>query len=212
MHTGMEPPPRIWWKPVHGAEKLWVAIAFGWCLVLFAMMPLWHLRGGQNPTGIRHKVDPAAFTARVDEFIETYRVGDDRGFAIVEPPPGSDIYLEASMWSWRPILRLQKDAEYVLHLSARDVNHGFSLLPLNVNLQVVPGYDYALRVTPTQAGDFRVVCNEFCGVGHHLMIGRVIVVDPSAPELADAAAGGSSVPLHMTISPAADHNGHGGSR
>jgi cytochrome c oxidase subunit II len=66
------------------------------------------------------------------------------------------------------------------------VNHGFSLLPLNVNLQVVPGYDYALRVTPTEAGDFRIVCNEFCGVGHHLMIGRVIVTDPDAPAVAAA--------------------------
>jgi cytochrome c oxidase subunit II len=83
------------------------------------------------------------------------------------------------MWSWEPILKLQKGVEYTLHLSAIDVNHGFGLLPLNVNLQVVPGYDYALRVTPTEAGDFRMVCNEFCGIGHHLMIGRVIVVDPT---------------------------------
>jgi cytochrome c oxidase subunit II len=212
MNTGMESPPRIWWKPVHGAEKLWVGIAFAWCLVLFAMMPFWHLRGGQNATGIRHRVEPAAFTARVDEFIATYTVDNDRGIPIVEPPAGSDIYLEAAMWSWRPILRLQKGSEYVLHLSARDVNHGFSLLPLNVNLQVVPGYDYALRVTPTEAGDFRVVCNEFCGVGHHIMIGRVIVVDPDAPAADPAVAAGERTrPLHMAVeSPAAAPDQGGG--
>jgi cytochrome c oxidase subunit II len=199
MHTGLESPKGVWWKPVHRAEKIWIAIAFAWCMVLFAMMPLWHIKGGQNPTGIRHKVDPADFRARVDEFIDTWQVGDDRGFPIVEPPPGSDVYLEALMWSWRPILRLQKDAEYILHLSARDVNHGFSLLPLNVNLQVIPGYDYALRVTPTEAGDFRIVCNEFCGVGHHLMIGRIIVVDPTQP---DATAGAATTQsLHMSTEP-----------
>jgi cytochrome c oxidase subunit II len=213
MNTGMESPPRIWWKPVHGAEKLWVGIAFAWCLILFAMMPFWHLRGGQNPTGIRHRVDPAAFAARVDEFIATYQVGEDRGMPIVEPPPGSDVYLLASMWTWRPILRLQKDAEYVLHLSARDVNHGFSLLPLNVNLQVIPGYDYGLRVTPTEAGDFRVVCNEFCGVGHHLMIGRVIVIDAAQPDVAAVNAEGAPRPLHMQIEATqADPNRNGGPR
>jgi cytochrome c oxidase subunit II len=180
MHTGLESPKGVWWKPVHRTEKIWIAIAFAWCMVLFAMMPLWHLRGGQNPAGIRHRVDPAAFSARVDEFIATYQVADDRGHPIVAPPPGSDLYLEARMWGWRPILQLEKGAEYILHLSALDVNHGFSLLPLNVNLQVVPGYDYALRVTPTEAGDFRIVCNEFCGIGHHMMIGRVIVVEPAA--------------------------------
>jgi cytochrome c oxidase subunit II len=192
MHTGMEGPKGVWWKPVHRAEKLWVWVAFVWCLILFAMMPLWHLRGGQNPTGIRHKVEPAAFQARVQEFIEEYGIGTDpdNGYPIVAPPPGADVYLQASMWSWRPVLQLEKGVEYTLHLSATDVNHGFGLVPLNVNLQVVPGYDYALRVTPTEAGDFRIVCNEFCGIGHHLMIGRVIVTDPANPTLAAAAEGG----------------------
>ena len=46
--SGVEPPERIWWKKVHKTEKVWVWIAFGWCMVLFAMMPLWHLRGGQK--------------------------------------------------------------------------------------------------------------------------------------------------------------------
>jgi cytochrome c oxidase subunit II len=179
MHTGMEAPKGVWWKPVHRSEKMWVWIAFIWCMILFAMMPLWHLRGGQNPSGIRHKVEPAAFQARVAEMVEAYKIGEDNGYPIVAPPPGSDVYLMATMWSWYPVLQLEKDAEYVLHLSALDVNHGFGLVPLNINLQVIPGYDYGLRVTPTIAGDFRVVCNEFCGVGHHLMLGRVIVVDPA---------------------------------
>ena len=146
-------------------------------MVLFAMMPLWHLKGGQNPSGIRARVEPAAFEARVNEFIAEYQVDTDNGIPVVAPPPGSDVYVLGRMWSWSPILQLQKDAEYTLHLSSLDVNHGFNLYPFNINFQVVPGYDYGLKVTPTVAGDFRIVCNEFCGVGHHLMVGRVIVVD-----------------------------------
>jgi len=181
MHTGIESPGGIWWKPVHKSEKIWIGLAFAWCMVLFAMMPLWHLKGGQNATGIRHRVEPDAFLARTNEFIATYQVGEDNGYPVVEPPPGSDIYLAARMWNWSPVLRLRKGAQYTLHLSSLDVNHGFSLYPLNVNIQVVPGYDYGLRVTPSEAGDFRVVCNEFCGIGHHNMVGRVIVVDDAAP-------------------------------
>jgi cytochrome c oxidase subunit 2 len=96
---------------------------------------------------------------------------------IVTPPPGADVYLAAVSFQWFPILRLQKNAEYTLHLSSLDVNHGFSLYPINVNFQVVPGYDYGLRVTPNASGDFRIMCNEFCGIGHHQMVGRVIVED-----------------------------------
>lgn len=181
IHTGLESPKGIWWKPAHRTERMWVAIAFGWCMVLFAMMPLWHLKGGQNPSGIRSRVVPAKFFKRTQEFIAQYKVGEDAGIPIVEPPPGSDIYLTAMTFQWTPILKLKKGAEYVLHLSALDVNHGFSLWPLNINFQVVPGYDYGLRVTPTEAGELRIICNEFCGIGHHTMVGRVIVTDDAAP-------------------------------
>ena len=177
MNSGLESPPGVWWKPAHRAEKVWVAIAFAWCMVLFAMMPIMHAKGGQNVSGIRHTVERGAYSARVAEFVEQYKVGDDGGYPVVAPPPGSHLYLMATSFAWYPVLKLQKGVEYTLHLSALDVNHGFSLLPLNVNLQIVPGYDYALRVTPTQSGDFRIVCNEFCGIGHHMMVGKVIVTD-----------------------------------
>lgn len=182
MHSGLESPRGIWWKPAHRSEKVWVAIAFAWCMVLFAMMPIMHARGGQNVSGVRHTVEPAAFQKRLGEFIAAYQVGTDNGFPVVAPPPGSDVYLMASMWAWTPVLQLETGVEYTLHLSAIDVNHGFSLLPLNVNIQVVPGYDYGIRVTPTESGDFRIVCNEFCGIGHHIMVGKVIVTDgPDGP-------------------------------
>jgi len=181
MHTtGITPPRGVWWKPAHKSEKVWVTIAFVWCMVLFAMMPVWHLRGGQNPSGIRAKVEPADFQARVQEFIRDHQIGADNGFPVVAPPPGSDVYMIGQMWNWLPVLQLEKDVEYTLHLSALDVNHGFNLYPFNVNFQVVPGYDYGLRIVPTEAGEYGVVCNEFCGLGHHLMVGKVIVVDPEA--------------------------------
>ncbi|HSR15648.1 MAG TPA: hypothetical protein VLL51_07840 [Gemmatimonadales bacterium] len=186
IHTGLESPRGVWWKPAHRTEKLWVTIAFAWCMVLFAMMPLWHLKGGQNPSGIRRKVEPTAYYQRTQEFINQYRIGEDHGIPIVAPPPGSDIYLLALTYQWTPILQLQRGAEYTMHISALDVNHGFNLHPLNINFQVVPGYDYGLRVTPTASGDFRIICNEFCGIGHHTMVGRVIVVDHDGNDVASA--------------------------
>jgi cytochrome c oxidase subunit 2 len=193
MHTGIESPRGVWWKPAHRSERVWIALAFVWCMVLFAMMPFWHWKGGQNASGVRHRVDPQAFLARTQEFIETYRVGEESGIPIVAPPPGSDIYLLGRMWSWTPVLRLRRGSEYMLHLSSLDVNHGFSMLPLNVNIQVVPGYDYGLRVTPSESGDFRIVCNEFCGINHHVMVGRVIVEDAPAGPGGAGVAGGAGV-------------------
>lgn len=181
MHSAIVTPQGTWWVPAHRGEKVWVGIAFAWCMVLFAMMPLWHFKGGQNPAGIRHRVDPAAYMARVQEFTNTYRVGEENGMPIVAPPPGSDVYLIGMMWQWYPVLKLQRGVRYTLHLSSLDVNHGFNLFPLNINFMVVPGYDYGLTVTPNEARDYRIVCNEFCGIGHHTMLGRIIVTEGGAP-------------------------------
>ena len=177
--NGIQPAVGVWWKPAHKAEKVWIAVAFAWCLILFAMMPIWHLKGGQNPAGIRHRVEPADFEARTNEFIASYQVGEEAGLPIVEPPAGADVYLVGKMWQWTPILRLREGSTYRVHLSSLDVNHGFNLYPFNINFQVIPGSDYALDMTPTESGEFRIVCNEFCGVGHHIMVGRIEVLPPA---------------------------------
>lgn len=180
LHTALVSPRHVWWKPAGRQEKLWVTVSFVWCMILFAMMPLWHIKGGQNPSGVRSRVAPADYVARVDQFVKDYKVGEESGIPIVAPPPGSEVYLLARMWQWYPALKLEAGRTYTLHLSAADLNHGFSLQPYNLNFQVVPGYDYALKVTPGEAGDFRVLCNEYCGIGHHLMIGKILVVEPGA--------------------------------
>jgi cytochrome c oxidase subunit 2 len=175
MSSAIVPVPGIWWSPIPKQEKFWVTISFIWCMILFAMMPLWHIRGGQNPSGIRGKVNPADYQARVERFVQEYQVGEEAGIPVVAPPPGAEVYLLGRMWQWYPILKLKAGVEYTLHLSSADINHGFNLFPLNINFQVVPGYDYGLKITPNKAGDFRIICNEFCGIGHHMMVGKVLV-------------------------------------
>ena len=50
-HSAVVAPQGIWWVPAGKQEKTWIAIAFVWCMILFAMMPFWHFKGGQNPSG-----------------------------------------------------------------------------------------------------------------------------------------------------------------
>ncbi|MCP4090432.1 MAG: cytochrome c oxidase subunit II, partial [Gammaproteobacteria bacterium] len=32
-------------------------------------------------------------------------------------------------------------------------------------------------VTPNKTGEYSIVCNEFCGIGHHTMVGKIHVVE-----------------------------------
>ena len=169
------PPPKDWFKAPGGSERLWIGVGLVWCIILFVAMPYAHFKGKQNSTGESYAVTSEAFVQRVEQFIETNRVGEINGVPVVEPAPGSDAYLLGRMWNWYPVLKLKEGQTYRLHISSSDLQHGLSLLPMNMNFQILPGYDHVLTLTPTTKGEFEIICNEFCGIGHHLMTGRIIV-------------------------------------
>ncbi|MCS6879327.1 MAG: cytochrome C oxidase subunit II [Geminicoccaceae bacterium] len=175
------PESRVWWnEPVPRAELVWVTVAFLWGVVMFVMMIVWHLQGRQNLSTEVYRVDPDVFRSRVEAFVERYKVGEEgtTGIPVARVPPGGDAYMLGRLWEWWPVLELEKGKTYRLHLSSLDWQHGFSLQPVNMNIQIHPGIEHVITITPTEAGVFSVVCNEFCGVGHHQMIGRIRVVQP----------------------------------
>jgi cytochrome c oxidase subunit II len=179
------PEQRIWWnEPVARGELVWIAIAFLWGLVMFGMMVWWHFAGQQNLSNEAYRIDPLVFSDRTEAMADQYTVREEgnTGIPVVRPPPGSDVYMLARLWEWWPVLELEKDQSYRLHLSSMDWQHGFSLQPTNINVQVHPGYDLVMTVTPNETGEFSVVCNEFCGIGHHLMVGKIYVVEPGQGE------------------------------
>jgi cytochrome c oxidase subunit 2 len=174
------PAERIWWKaPIDKLEFTWIAIAFVWSLVMFVMMVYWHIAGGQNLSNETYKTTKEMFAAKAQAVVDkhTVRTGNDaeKQFPVVHPPAGSDIYLIGRLWDWWPIYELEVGKTYKLHLSAMDYMHGFSLQPQNINIQVHPNYEHVVKITPNQKGTYSIVCNEYCGIGHHTMVGRIYV-------------------------------------
>ena len=86
-------------------------------------------------------------------------------------------FLAARAFAFEPVLQLKKGESVRIYLSSYDFQHGLSIQPLNVNFQVLPGYVYVVNLTPTESGEFGLICNEYCGLGHHAMTGRIVVVD-----------------------------------
>jgi len=178
MSSLLPPAERIWWKePIEGVELFWVAIALVWAIVMFIMMPYWHVYGKQNLSNEAYRTTPAIYGKKVQEMVDQYTVRKETAqqVPVVHPPAGSDIYLLARLWSWYPILELENGKTYRLHISSMDWLHGFSLQPENINLEVVPGYESVVKITPNKSGTYTIVCNEYCGIGHHTMTGEMYV-------------------------------------
>jgi mono/diheme cytochrome c family protein len=66
-----------------------------------------------------------------------------------------------------------------------------------VNVELLPGEISYLRYTFDDIGEFRLSCNEYCGISHQNMLGKIIVVPASqyARDLsADSASEASTAP------------------
>lgn len=174
----LQAPNSNWFsKRVATDEKFWIALATFVCLITFVWMIVWHVYGKQNPSNTSYKVTPEEFGQLVAAFNASAKVGEENGIPIVRPQPGSNVFFAGQMWRWSSIPILKKGEQYTFHMSSLDVCHGFSVQPINMNFMVLPGYDYVLKFRPTEAGEYKVICNEFCGIAHHMMIGKIIVYE-----------------------------------
>jgi len=196
----MQPiPQRHWWRlPAGRDEAIWITVAYAWCLVMVVVMVGWYFVGNQNQAGEAFRVTIDGFVNKMDQMVESYQLHDGSGnlmaegfddTPVVQVPPGGDVYIAARQFSWSVIPVLELGKTYVFHISSQDVDHGFSLLPIVVNLQLIPGYDYVLRFTPNKTGVYRMTCNEYCGLGHHTMAGKLYVIDSANNVVLDGKGG-----------------------
>src|SRR3974377_2026400 len=147
------PPQRIWWnEPIEKVELIWSGNTFLWVLVMFSFIIAWHFIGQQNLNKEAYRIDPSNYESKVEAFAKKYTVREEQGVPVVAPPAGTDAYILGRLWQWWPILQLQKGTSYRIHLSSLDWQHGFSLQPVNINIQIHPGYEHVITLTTTEKG------------------------------------------------------------
>ncbi len=155
------------------SSRLFAAIvlltAFG---ASFAILP----RLAETPPAAT-RIDLTLFEAAVAEGEKKWGVGDIDGMTQIAPPPGSDIHMLAGRYEWRPALKLTAGGRYRLHLTSEDLLHGLLVPSLGWRFEAAPGYEQLFDVTaPKTPGSHVLLCDEFCGDGHHLMTTRIEVV------------------------------------
>lgn len=87
-----------------------------------------------------------------------------------DDPAGQDDVLVS-----HPQMHLPVDRPVKLLLRSKDVLHNFTVAQFRVKMDLVPGMVTYMWLTPTREGEFDVLCEELCGLGHHTMRGRVVV-------------------------------------
>jgi len=85
-------------------------------------------------------------------------------------------------------LRVPVGRPVKLILSSEDVIHSFFVPAFRIKQDMVPGRYTYLWLDPRKEGTFDIFCAEYCGVGHSVMRGTLVVM-PAAEYAAWAAAG-----------------------
>jgi plastocyanin len=178
-------PPPGWGRRIPRDEKLFFIVIVMTTVLMTAFAVGWVVWSDHNVPRTTAHTTPAEYSARVQAFTKRYADGQGRAWV----PPGTDAYMLATRYSWYPELVVQSGKEVMIWISSGDVLHGFSLVGggQNLNLEIAPNHAFGVRLTPDAPGRYRIICNEYCGLGHQTMASYLTVV--SAEEMAKHVAG-----------------------
>lgn len=108
----------------------------------------------------------------------------------LERPPADAIRIDvlASRWTWLFVhpegrrelneLHVPAGQAVALKMTSQDVIHDLAVPALRIGRDILPGRFTTLWFAATVAGEYRLVCDRYCGAGHAAMSGRVVVLAP----------------------------------
>lgn len=76
----------------------------------------------------------------------------------------------------QPILKLPVGRPAVLNIGSLDVIHNYSIVPMRIQQDAIPGREIPMWFTPQETLETYVVCGQLCGEGHGNMLGSLEVV------------------------------------
>jgi cytochrome c oxidase subunit 2 len=152
---------------VHAYERafLWLGavmlIVFGITLVITSTAMGIHLPGSVQ------RLDPAQ-VREIPPFDEpgVRQTGENR----------YEVVLLSFAWAFQPReIRIPAGSEVTFIATSTDVIHGLHVEDSRVNMMLIPGQVARNTYQFDDPGTYQMICHEFCGSGHHIMAGEVIV-------------------------------------
>ena len=100
----------------------------------------------------------------------------NRGVTVAADGKSATVVIVGMMFAFTPdSIAVPAGIPVTFRITSADVTHGFEIVGTNANTMVVPGYVSQFTTTFTRPGKYLIVCNEYCGMGHHVMSGTLLV-------------------------------------
>ncbi len=155
-------------------ERRWATLSIVIVGVLVGMAAFIGIHQATMPQGRVETADPEKLH-RSGEFVES-----NLGSAI-EADGSVVVRAIGQQYSFTPqCVVVPADTPVTFRATSADVVHGLLIEGTNINTMLVPGYVSVLPIRFKAPGDHVMPCQEFCGIGHQGMWGKVKVVDKTA--------------------------------
>jgi cytochrome c oxidase subunit 2 len=147
-------------------EKIWMWAAGGIIVAFITTVLVAGIGSALVPPSHVETIDPAT-------------VWRDARFAkqgVSVTPTGATVIAVGMMFAFQPSeIHVPAGRPITFRMTSADVTHGFLIVGTNANTMLVPGYVSQFTTTFRQPGQYLIVCNEYCGLSHHLMSAKLIV-------------------------------------
>ncbi|MCU4751290.1 cytochrome c oxidase subunit II [Halobacteria archaeon AArc-curdl1] len=177
---------------IHVYERLWLVASMILIVAFIATVTY-----GTVGLGIT-MVDDREETLSPGDIDEDERFEDPRIEQVGENE--FEAYVVAMTFLFQPDpIEVPANSEVTFYVTSRDVIHSFTVVGTNTNTMVIPGEVSVMTVEFDEPGEYGIICNEYCGVGHHDMEAELIVVEEDEFDLTEL-----SVDAPDTVEPDAE--------
>ncbi|MFD1018437.1 cytochrome c oxidase subunit II [Thalassobacillus hwangdonensis] len=165
---------------LHKYEKIWMSFGVGSLLLFLIVLGIGAFYQGTKPPSCMVTLDPQnvqAHDAFKDENLGLQQLGDSEyTLNVLASAFNYDMGVDEEGSPVRKV-RIPVGSTVTFQATTKDVIHGFELAGTNVNMMLEPGYISTLETTMDVPGTYTLICNEYCGTAHHLMMATVEVYE-----------------------------------
>ncbi|WP_338788609.1 cytochrome c oxidase subunit II [Metabacillus sp. FJAT-53654] len=154
---------------IHKYEKIWLGFGIFSLVLFLSIIGVTAFAFNHHPAGGMETIDP--------EKLEQTAPFDHPGVHQIDQDTYEVVIVAKTFGYDPPEIKVPTGKKIIFKVASADVSHSFSIVNTNVNMMVIPGQINTKEYTFDKPGQYLVICNEYCGTGHHFMKTSIEVIE-----------------------------------
>ena len=156
---------------IDATEKKWLIVSLVMTALMIGVLTFYAVASNIHPPSNVETINSDRLHVE-GEFVE-----DNLGVKTM--PDGSvEVRMVAARYGFYPqLLEIPADTPVRFRIASADVLHGFHVPFTNLATMVVPGYISEVNTSFPRVGEYPMLCNEYCGLGHDHMWSKIVIVE-----------------------------------